>query len=194
MNSLPLDCEAKYWKRFLDPVEAEKLFEQLSSQFEVKNRIIKMEDGSEHEGETGMFLFTDANLTSFEAFPSVWGGRSEWPASLAVVRDRIESEIGIRFPVARCVYYRDGNDGMEFHSDPPAYGSTDSIASLSLGSEREFVFRSLVDTEDIYTLTLATGSLLYMGDHCQDRYEHGVPRCESKEPRINLTFRKYGWE
>lgn len=194
MESLPLDCDVKYWKCFLDPAEAEQLFEELSGQYNLTNRIVKMADGSEHEAETGVFLFADAELTSYEAFPEVWGGRSEWPASLAVVRDRIESEIGIRFPVARCVYYRDGNDGMEFHTDLPAYGSTDSIASLSLGAQRKFAFRSLMDTQDIYTFTLATGSLLYMGEYCQKRYEHGVPRCESTEPRINLTFRKYGWE
>ena len=83
---------------------------------------------------------------------------------------------------------------MEFHSDPSAYGPTDCIASLSLGADRDFSFRSVENHSDIHTIALASGSLLIMGEHCQDRYEHAVPRCPGcTEPRLNITFRKFGW-
>lgn len=195
MQSLPIDCEAYYLPDFLKPEESEALYAEIVDGYDVTNKRIKMVDGSDYVAETGTYFFVDADLTSYEALPEAWGGRSPWPDSLASVRDRIEQKTGVRFQVARSVYYRNGSEGMAFHSDPPAYGSTASIASLSLGAEREFVFRSIVDQEDTWRIILRSGSLLFMGEHCQERYEHSLPRDEScSEPRINLTFRKYGWK
>ncbi len=193
MKPLPLNCEASYRADFLKADEAQALFEELLSNFDVTNKIVKMADGREHITETGAYMFADAELTSFEALPEVWGGRSPWPESLARVRDRIEDELGIHFRVARCIYYRDGSEGMGFHRDLPAYGSTSTIASLSLGSEREFAFRSISDPFDSLTIKLASGSLLFMGEGCQDNYEHSLLYDENcREDRLNLTFRLYG--
>jgi len=194
MQALPINCEAYYCPHFLDPIEAAALFEEIVDGYEVTNKVIKMADGSDHVGETGVYMFADADLTSFDAIPEVWGGRSPWPASLARIRDRIEETTQVRFQVTRCVYYQNGSEGMGFHTDPPAYGPTNSIASISLGAEREFVFRSQSDEDDTFSIVLPSGSLLYMGEHCQERYQHGLPHCDRcAEPRINLTFRKYGW-
>ena len=195
LEPISIDCEAAYCANFLAPTAAAALFDELVGGYDVTNNIMKMADGSEHIAETGVYLFTDSELTSFDAFPEAWGGRSEWPASLASVRDQIEELVGVRFPVARCVYYRDGSEGMDFHTDPPAYGPTDSIASLSLGAEREFILRSRSNEDETFRIMLASGSLLHMGKHCQERYEHGLPRSKDcVAPRLNLTFRKYGWD
>jgi hypothetical protein len=91
IEPLPIDCEAAYCRNFLDPNAAAALFDEILGKYDVTNKVRKMADGSEHVGETGVYLFVDAGLTSFDAFPEVWGGSSEWPASLAVVRDRIEN-------------------------------------------------------------------------------------------------------
>ncbi len=157
------------------------------------DRILPVVDG-ESENDTGVFLFADPELTSFDVFGEIWGGRAAWPESLLKVRDQIEEQTGIRFPVARSVYYQDGSNGIGFHYDPPAYGPTDEIASISLGAERDFVLRSTDNPEDRHTLKLAHGSLLFMGEGCQERYEHAVPASpECKQPRLNLTFRKFGF-
>ncbi|MBT9314092.1 alpha-ketoglutarate-dependent dioxygenase AlkB [Leptothoe spongobia] len=195
MKPLPLDCEAFYHANFLGITEAEALFDHLVSGFNVTNKMIKMGDGSEQIGALGKYLFMDPELTSFDVFHQVWGERSAWTDSLASVRDRIAQTTGVRFPVARCVYYKDGTQEMEFHRDLSAYGNTDEIASLSLGAEREFTFRRISDPAKRFTLRLAPGSLLFMGVGCQDKYEHGLlaePQC--RQARLNLTFRKYGWE
>jgi hypothetical protein len=195
MIPLPINCEASYRPNFLNPGEAAALFSELVGGYEVTNKVIRMVDGSNHLAETGIYMFADAELVSFDALPEVWGGRAPWPESLAEVRDRIKDETGIRFQVARCVYYCNGSEGMGFHIDEPAYGPTRSIASVSLGAEREFVFRSLSDRDDELSITLGDGSLLYMGKNCQNRYQHGLPRRDDcTAPRINLTFRMYGWE
>ena len=64
----------------------------------------------------------------------------------------------------------------------------------SLGADREFAFRARNDPGDEYRLVLKSGSLLTMGEHCQERYEHALPldpACAS--PRISLSYRPYGW-
>jgi len=195
MMTLPLNCEAWYERDFLGLEDAAALFAEITDNYDVTNKVVPMADGTEFVADTGAFLFADAELLSYEKFPAAWGGRAPWPERLASVRERIEEVVGIRFQVARCVYYRDGTEGVDFHVDEPAYGSTEVIASLSLGAEREFGLRSLTDPEDEFRIILGHGSLLYMGKHCQSRYEHALFHSGScTEPRINLTFRRYGWE
>jgi len=123
-----------------------------------------MWDGSDYINQIGGVLFADPELTSLDALPEVWGRRAPWTHSLAAIRDRIADQTRAHFRVARCAYYEDGAAGTDFHADLPAYGSTSAIASLSLGAKREFAFRLAADPE-----------------HCH-------------QPRINLTFRKYGWD
>ncbi|TWT92074.1 alpha-ketoglutarate-dependent dioxygenase AlkB [Stieleria varia] len=195
MNPLPLDCEAFFQDDFLSTEQADALFDEIVSGFDVTNKRIPMHDGTEFINETGSYLFADRELTSFDTLPAVWGARSQWTPSLEQVRDRIFSETRTCFQVARCVYYRDGSEGMEFHSDPPAYGSTARIASLSLGAEREFVFRKTAAPEEQFSVRLTSGSLLLMGAGCQETYEHGLPRDDRcREPRLNITFRMYGFD
>ncbi|MFG6107204.1 alpha-ketoglutarate-dependent dioxygenase AlkB [Leptothoe sp. EHU-05/26/07-4] len=194
MKLLSIDCEAFYDADFLGRTKAKSLFDEIISSFDVTNKTVKMADGSEQITELGTYLFADAELTSFEAFPKVWGKRSAWPQTLANVRDCIERKTGVRFQVARCVYYQSGSKSMGFHRDLPAYGDTSAIASLSLGAEREFIFRKTTNPNESFAIPLASGSLLFMGKGCQENYEHALiadPQCN--QPRLNLTFRKYGW-
>ena len=192
---LPIDCEAFYDPDFLRFAEAKALFSEIFSGFDVTNKVVKMCDGSEFISETGAYMFADPELTSLKALPEVWGGRSPWTESLARVRHQIEQETGIRFQVARCIYYKDGSEGVGFHRDLPAYGSTSVIASLSLGAERKFVLRKISNPTERFAIRLRPGSLLIMGKGCQDLYEHALPHdVQCSQARLNLTFRKYGWD
>ena len=194
MKLLPIQCEAYYLAAFLSGAEADSLFAEMVSGFDVTDRRVRMFDGTEFIGEIGGYIFADPELTSFEALPEVWGQRSPWTDSLALVRDRVAEQTGVRFQVARCAYYQDGSAGSDFHSDLPAYGATSAIASLSLGAEREFVFRSTSDPAERFSIHLSPGSLLFIGEGCQELYEHALLRDERcGKPRLNLTFRKYGW-
>ena len=195
MKLLPIQCEAYYLADFLSGAEAEALFSGIVSGFDVTDKRVRMFDGTEYLNEIGGYIFADPELTSFEALPEVWGQRSPWTDSLALVRDRITEQTGVRFQVARCAYYKDGSAGSDFHSDLPAYGATSGIASLSLGAKREFVFRSTSDAAERFSMHLSPGSLLYIGEGCQELYEHALLRDERcGKPRLNLTFRRYGWE
>jgi len=93
------------------------------------------------------------------------------------------------------VYYKDGSEGVSFHCDLPAYGTTSQIASLSLGAERDFDIRGVSGDSDPLTINLASGSLFFMGGGFQDLYEHALPLDEGcSQPRVSLTFRRYGWD
>lgn len=192
---LPLNCEVYYWKNFLDNKAAKILLDELRLNFPLSNKEILMSDGSKHISETGSYLFADNNLTSFDSIPEVWGGRSPWTETLLKIRENIELLTGVHFHIARCVHYQNGMESMGFHRDLPAYGTTSHIASLSLGAEREFMFRSITNPNEVYSIKLLSGSLLLMGDGCQDQYEHSLPISpDCNTVRLNLTFRKYGWD
>ena len=192
LNSLELDCVASYCADFLSGEEADELANELRGDFDLNNRDVLMADGSVRQSGTGSFLFADEHLLGEECFPKFWGGRSTWTEKLAGVKARIEALTGAEYQVARAIYYEDGGDEMAFHSDLPAYGPTDEIASLSLGAERVFQLRKIDDHDDVLSLRLRNGSLLFMGPNCQQRYEHGIPLDpDCATWRINLTFRKF---
>lgn len=195
IQELPLKCPVLYFPDFIGRAEANELFKEIVSNFDVTDKRMKLADGGEFLAENACFLFADAELVGFDTIAEVWGKRAPWPDFLADIRDQIAALTGVRFQVARSVYYVDGNEGIDFHRDLPAFGNTDEIASLSLGAERHFVFRDIADKEKCFTLRLASGSLLFMGDGCQALYEHGLPRdARCRAPRLNITFRKFGWD
>ena len=88
--------------------------------------------------------------------------------------------------------YRDGNDHMGWHSDDELeLDSSMVIASLSLGAERDFLFKNRF-TDSRHKLTLKNGDLLLMHPNCQRNWLHSLPvRKRIKDIRFNLTFRKY---
>lgn len=195
IRSLGLQCEASYCADFISREDADVLFEDLVTHYDLTNSTIKMADGSQFEAENRFYLFVDEPLMSYDLLPQVWGSRSVWPESLLAVRNKISDVYGTCFPVARCVFYQDGSESMAFHSDSPAYGATDAIASLSLGAQREFVLRPVEHKQNLTTITLASGTLLFMGGGCQEHYEHALlSKSDCHQSRLNITFRKYGWE
>jgi hypothetical protein len=185
MTALPLDCQAAYCADFLPVEEAATLLDELLAGYDLTS--------PPRFGVTPVYMFGDAECLSLDALPAVWGERAVWPDALAAVRDRIAERVGIRFEVARTVYYPDGNAEMGFHTDLPAYGNTDTIASLSLGAERDFALRRIDQPDEQLTIRLAPGSLLFMGPGTQQRYEHALlPETSCSDARLNLTFRRFG--
>jgi len=86
--------------------------------------------------------------------------------------------------------YNDGSQYIGFHSDSESDLHDDAfIVSVSLGANRDFVFKHIESGEKI-SINLKSGSVLLMGGDCQKNWTHGLPkRLKIKNPRINLTFR-----
>jgi len=97
-------------------------------------------------------------------------------------------------------YYRDGSDCISWHSDKDGAGAT--IASFSLGAEREFLIRrrpprgqgksTSSKSLEQHKLPLGDGSLLLMLPGMQEHWHHSVPpRKGMPRGRINVTFRAH---
>lgn len=115
-----------------------------------------------------------------------------WTLELQRVRERVESLAGARFNAVLLNLYRDGRDGMGWHSDDePELGPEPMIASVSLGATRRFCLRHRSRKDLKLDLALADGSLLLMAGSTQRRWVHAVPKTTRPVgERINLTFRQ----
>ena len=99
------------------------------------------------------------------------------------------------------VLYRDGNDHQGLHSDRELRWLDDTlIAIVVLGQRRPFVIRPRRPMTDINripagkdpgdtVLTPGVGDMIVMGGAMQREFLHGVPGCETTNPRISLTWR-----
>ncbi len=114
-----------------------------------------------------------------------------WHPALLPLRDQLAAFCGHAFNSVLLNRYRDGDDGMGWHSDnEPELGPAPVIASLSLGAGRRFLLRRRDDHAKKAEVLLDHGDLLVMGGQTQRLYQHGLPK--SARPlaeRLNLTFR-----
>ena len=192
---LPLNCEAEYYENFLEPKEAEILFSELSALIQSVSFNPQTTEGKKYNVNFEKVMFIDQKLKNENKFPEEhWGATKVWFGEVKKLKEKIDKFAGQVFEVCVLIYYPDGNSGVDFHSDYNAFGDTSLIPSISLGEEREFKFREK-ESGNEFAQTLAHGSLIIMGEHCQERYEHSLPlNPKYKNPRINLTFRKYGFK
>lgn len=191
-SNLSLNCEIDYIPRFLSKVKCETLYQLLLSTYKIDQKtgpgVSSVENGY------GKVMFMTDDLHHKNMFPEeVWGNTAIFPDLLSEIRLKIEKLTGIEFKVCVAIYYPNGLSGVDYHSDFTAFGDTSVIPSLSIGEERLFQLRereTLLETN----VFLEEGSLLIMGQQCQENYEHRLPidpNC--KKPRINLTFRQFGY-
>jgi alkylated DNA repair dioxygenase AlkB len=114
-----------------------------------------------------------------------------WHPALSALRNRLAAACGTSFNSVLLNRYRDGDDGMGWHSDDePELGSAPLIASLSLGAERRFLLRQRQDHARKAEVLLGHGDLLLMSGSTQAHYQHALPKsARVQAERINLTFR-----
>lgn len=113
---------------------------------------------------------------------------------LQEIKKRVEQTTGETFNSVLCNRYRNGSDTVGWHADNESiYGPKPTIASVTLGAERDFDLREGKGGTGAGRLRirLAHGSLLVMSGATQDRWQHSLPRRTTvKDERINLTFRR----
>jgi alkylated DNA repair dioxygenase AlkB len=186
--TLPMpDAEVRYTSGWLDTVDADALLQALREDVPWEVHRIRM-FGREVASPRLSCWIGDAGATytysrtRFEPRP--------WTPALAALRDRLASEVGVRFNSVLANRYRDGHDAMGWHSDDePELGPEPVIASISVGAPRTFAFRARADGQRV-DLVLEHGSLLVMSGRTQHAWRHAIPR--TRRPlgeRVNLTFR-----
>lgn len=113
------------------------------------------------------------------------------PESLQGICKQIEATLGFHPNNCLLNHYPDGQSSMGFHSDSTeelAEGT--GVAIVSLGSEREMMFRCKQVRSHEIPYALTPGSLLYMSKEFQSLWLHAIPKSPGSGQRISLTFRR----
>lgn len=117
----------------------------------------------------------------------------DWTPELLAVRKKVEEETGLQFNAVLLNLYRNGKDGVAWHSDRTDKSGPDPvIASVSFGETRLFRLRHKY-RKDIgqVEIPLCHGSFLLMAGTTNSCWQHQVPKtAKDILPRINLTFRQ----
>lgn len=132
--------------------------------------------------------YADAGLRySYSGVSHVGAG---WVPELGAVKAAVEAAAGAAFNSLLLNRYRDGQDSIGFHTDAePELGENPVVATVSLGSERDFQLRHR-KTKEALSYRVGHGSLLVMGGASQHHWLHAVPKTgEPVGERISLTFR-----
>lgn len=115
-----------------------------------------------------------------------------WTDLLRELKRNVESCSDAQFNSVLLNFYRNERDSMGFHSDDEKeLGPEPSIASLSFGSTRTFIFKHKIDKDaKRVTVPLEEGSVLLMRGSTQKCWKHAIDK-EKRPlgPRVNLTFR-----
>lgn len=114
-----------------------------------------------------------------------------WTLTLQKIKSLVENIAETNFTTVLLNYYRDGSDSNGWHADnEKELGANPIIASLSLGTERNFQLRHNTDVSQKKNIILENGSLLLMKGTTQHFWKHQVPKtAKTIGSRINLTFR-----
>jgi alkylated DNA repair dioxygenase AlkB len=116
-----------------------------------------------------------------------------WPGDLLDDARRLAEELAqARFDSCVLNLYRNGSEGMAWHSDSEAaYGPHTTIASLSLGATRKFSFLHK-RTRARRDMMLRHGQFIVMRGETQRHWLHAVAKSSTvSTPRISLTFRRF---
>lgn len=183
------DAEVLWDPHFLDQASAAAAMDELVGSLSLAPHVITV-FGRAHAtprlvgwyGDPGaVYTYSGLTLT-----PSPWTPR------LHELRARVSAAAGTLFNSALVNLYRDGRDGMGWHSDDEAeLGPAPVIASLSLGAPRRFVLRHRRQARVGAEVSLGQGALLLMRGATQTHYRHALPKTTRPVgPRLNLTFRR----
>ncbi|WP_310027437.1 alpha-ketoglutarate-dependent dioxygenase AlkB family protein [Flavobacterium arsenatis] len=117
----------------------------------------------------------------------------DWTPELLSIRKKVEAETGLAFNAVLLNLYRNGKDGVAWHSDhTDNSGPNPIIASVSFGETRMFRLRHKTrkDIQQV-EIPLHHGSFLLMAGTTNSFWQHQVPKtAKDILPRINLTFRR----
>lgn len=117
----------------------------------------------------------------------------DWTPELLAIKERVEAGTNFSFNSVLLNLYRNGKDGVGWHSDRTEnFGQNQVIASVSFGETRPFRLRHKTRKDQpMLEVPLTHGALLLMAGTTQTYWEHHIPKtAKDILPRINLTFRQ----
>ncbi len=184
---LPHDGEAVYYGKVFDQQQSQFYLDKLLNEIVWKNdeavifgrRIITKRKVAWHADKDYTYTYSK---TTKHALP--------WTKEYLELKKEAEEISGATYNSCLLNLYHDGDEGMAWHSDDEkALIKNGTIASLSFGAERKFMFKHK-RTGQTVSLILENGSLLTMQGVTQTHWMHRLTKsAKIKSPRVNLTFR-----
>ena len=187
INLLPQDGEANYHGVVLIADDADYFFSCLLNTIEWKNdEAIIFDKKVVTKRKVAWYASQPFNYT----YSKITRPALPWTLELLDLKHRVESISGEKFNSCLLNLYHTGDEGMSWHSDSERQlKPRGAIASVSLGAERQFVFKHK-NTQQTHGSVLQHGSLLVMKGTTQTHWLHRLPPTKKiYSPRINLTFR-----
>ena len=198
-----------YDKTFINTEKADEYFKVFNETFDWKYNAV-----SGYKLNRQTCVYCDPEIANDKKkIPAIWGDDvtvKEWTPELLEIKTKIEQKVkeltGIdwKYNIALGNRYTRAKDFISMHADKEELGSTQSIASLSLGIPRTFHYASNDMTEKT-SVVLENGFLIFMGENCQEKYRHGMKKeklidlateetlTKYNNTRINLTFRVWNY-
>jgi alkylated DNA repair dioxygenase AlkB len=130
----------------------------------------------------------DPGLTEYR-YSTISLPMEPWIPEVKALRDRIQAETGIPFDSCLLNEYKDGRSSISAHSDREALGPNNEVVTVSLGGSRPFYFKTKTKPYQKIKTILHNGDLVIMSGNTQRDYTHEIPKVETAEYRISLTFR-----
>ncbi|NJC06695.1 alkylated DNA repair dioxygenase AlkB [Sphingomonas kaistensis] len=125
------------------------------------------------------------------AYSGIRSDPNPWNDGLLYLKARLEAALDVTFNSVLLNWYRDGSDSLNWHADDePELGTCPTIASVSFGETRQFLFKPKNASKTQLSFDLLPGSLVVMKGETQQNWVHSVPKRKGvKGSRFNLTFR-----
>ncbi len=185
--SLP-DADLCYYPKFLNKICANELYNNLLKELDWEQYYITLFGKKIAQPRlTALYAINESTYT--------YSGLQLIPEPYTQELKKLNSSLNelTRQKFTHCLanLYRDGNDSMGWHSDNEReLGKDPVIASISLGSVRNFQLKHIKNPEFKHNIYLENGSLLIMKGSTQKFWKHQLPKSKKDfSPRINLTFR-----
>ncbi|QDZ38574.1 alpha-ketoglutarate-dependent dioxygenase AlkB [Euhalothece natronophila Z-M001] len=181
--------DIKIYRNFFDAKTSDYFFSQLEKEINWKQEYIKLY-GKENPVPRLTAWYGDKGYSY--TYSGITMNPEPWTNSLLEIKHKIETIAQVNFNSVLLNLYRDGNDGVAWHSDDePELGKHPIIGSVSLGGERRFSFKYRDKSNpERHDINLKHGDFLLMQGETQQYWYHQIPKTKkSVLPRINLTFR-----
>ncbi|MBW4687223.1 MAG: alpha-ketoglutarate-dependent dioxygenase AlkB [Komarekiella atlantica HA4396-MV6] len=185
--SMP-DADVTFYRHFFNQQDSDKLFQTLLDEIMWRQDKMKIY-GKEVNLPRKTAWYGDRNMSY--KFSGIHLEPEPWTPTLLQVKEKVDEIAEVKFNSVLLNLYRDGNDGISWHTDAePELGSNPVIGSVSFGEARRFMFRHKHNRDLKAEIELKHGSLLLMAGITQHFWQHQIPKTSKQvQPRINLTFR-----
>jgi len=115
----------------------------------------------------------------------------EFNDELIFILDKIENALGFRPNNCLINYYLNGKSKMGFHSDQTDILMPNTgVGIVSIGETRILRFRNIENKDIMNDFSLPEGSFIYMKNEVQDLWQHAIPKSDTENGRMSLTFRR----